>query len=121
MAPVLEFKPTFHVVATKISKSADPSKTFDVGTLDAAGPALTVQSSHQNPDGQNYADYSASIVLLLSGNSGQSPEFVPAVALTAGFFNNIVELGGGYQISSQIAQPQKWFFLVSIGINLFNN
>lgn len=117
--PILEFKPEFMVSATQFYKGADGS--FQSSFLSAAGPALLLQSSHQLPDGTNYADYSGSLALLLRGSSQSSPTFQPAAALMIGFLNNLVQVGGGYTLVAPVGGEGRAFGLLAIGINLTQN
>jgi len=115
------FKPTFTVSATCIRPTTISGGSADAQFLSAAGPALTLQHTSVLPDGSDYADYSANLVLLVAGSTSISPTFRPAAALTIGALNNIVNVGGGYDLMAREDGLSQWFILVSIGVNLTNN
>jgi hypothetical protein len=71
----------------------------DVQFLTAAGPALTLQHTSIADDGSNHADYSGNLVLLLSGHTEGSPTINPAIAVTAGFLNNVINVGGYHYVA----------------------
>lgn len=109
-----EFKPTFQVSAWKISKSEVPGKTLESTWLDAAGPGLTFQHATQNLNGENYADYAVSVVVLMSGSSVKAPNI--ALAVPFGLFNNLIQVGPGYDFSGS-----KVFGIINVGVNISNN
>jgi hypothetical protein len=120
-SPEWMFKPTFTIDATSIRPGTHPGVQTDESFLSAAGPALTLQHTILQPDGTNYADYSGNIALLLTGQTNNGPSIVPAVAVTAGILNNIVNVGGGYDLQTRDDGLSRFFVLVSLGVNLTNN
>ena len=115
-----QFHPTFTISATWIRPGLSGTPA-NYQFLSAAGPALTLQHTKALEDGSNYADYSVNLVFLLSGESSTEPLFKSAVALAGGFFNNVIELGVGYDITKRTDNLSRIFFLVSVGVNLSNN
>jgi hypothetical protein len=118
---IWEFKPTVQVSATSIRAGATGADPMLVTFLSAAGPALTLQKTVQDANGVNYAQYSGSLAFLVTGRTDEGPTFQPAVALTVGFLNNIVQLGAGYELTAVNPSRQRIFGLLSIGVNLTNN
>ena len=116
-----QFHPTLTINATCVRPSIASGVSSDVEFLSAAGPALTLQHTGIAPDGSNYADYSANLSLLLSGSTNSSPSIVPALAVTAGLFNNALEVGGGVDLVKRNDGLSRFFVLVSLGVNITNN
>ena len=116
-----QFHPTLTINATCVRPSIASGVSSDVEFLSAAGPALTLQHTGSAPDGSNYADYSANLSLLLSGSTNSSPSIVPALAVTAGLFNNALEVGGGVDLVKRSDGLSQFFVLISIGVNITNN
>lgn len=115
-----EFKPSFSVSASSFRPGENGTATL-ASFLSAAGPALTLQRTSTALDGSNYADFSVSLVLLVTGNSVDAPTLRPAVGLVGGVLNNLVNLGVGYDLAKRTDGYKQFFFLVSIGVNLTNN
>ena len=116
---VLEFKPTFLV--STVTFRQNQSEGMDVGFLSGAGPAITLQNETQDANGMNYALYSASLGLLITGDSRADPTFVPSLVLQIAFLNNLVGVGVGYDLVKRVNTEQELFFIINFGINLTNN
>ena len=71
--------------------------------------------------GVNYSDYSVSLVFLLTGNTSLSPSIQPAVAIIGGLENNLVGIGAGYELTKLYPAANRWFILMSFGVNLTLN
>jgi len=117
---ILEFKPTAHIAVTQIRPGLNGASTV-TDFLDAFGPALTLQHSTQDVNGINYADYSASAGLLLTGSTTQAPVFIPEAILTVGFFNNVLQAGVGYDLAARTDDLSRWSIHIGLGINITNN
>lgn len=118
-ASIWEFKPTLALVATSFRPvSGGPMQT---GLLAGAGPALTFQNSTQDANGVNYANYSASLAFLMTGNTQTDPTFEPALALLVGTFNNLIAVGVEYDLVQRTSGVSRFALLLNLGINLTNN
>jgi hypothetical protein len=115
------FKPTFQVSATAIRPVITAGATGGISTLSAAGPALTLQHTGVAADGSNYADYSFNTVFLMTSDNNSTPFFKPLVAITVGMYNNVVNVGAGYDIFARDDGLSRFAILISIGVNLTNN
>jgi hypothetical protein len=115
-----EFKPTIEIAGTEIRKAFD-GPGLESTFLNAVGPGLTYQHSNQDAMGVNYSDYSVSLAFLLTGNTSLSPSIQPAVAIIGGLENNLVGIGAGYELTKLYPAANRWFILMSFGVNLTLN
>jgi hypothetical protein len=115
-----EFKPTFSLAVTQVRPGINGGET-DATFLNAMGPALTFQKTSFDDNGNNYADWSANVALLLSGTTDESPVFTPQVAVLGAVLNNILSFGVSYDINSRTDGRSRFGFLVGVQLNLTNN
>ena len=113
-----EFHPTITLTATSFRNKPGAGQELEI--LSAAGPALTLQHTTV-VNGSNHADYSVNLALLLDGHTTASPAINPAIALTFGVVNNIVNIGVGHDLVQRSDGLGRTFILVGVGINLTNN
>jgi len=115
-----EWRPIVSLPALKLTKSSRPSAEVDALLLTSTGGGISIQKIDFDGDNKAKSTFSWSpITILLSGNlSAENPIDISA-ATTVGFFNNLLMVGGGYDLGS-VNGRGRWFGLVSIGIN-FNN
>jgi hypothetical protein len=115
-ATLWEFKPSLVFVATSFRPATVSGGSWETGILAGAGPALTLSNSTQDVNGVNTSLYSVSAAFLVTGDSKQDPTFQPAVALLVGVFNNIVSIGGSYDLAQRVSGVSRFALLINLGI-----
>ncbi|MFN8366755.1 MAG: hypothetical protein U0Y96_05880 [Candidatus Kapaibacterium sp.] len=118
------WKPTVHIPAVKVIESSDTSRLLDAYLLASAGGGLTYQfteSKKVDDVTENYALFSASLIFLLNGKVATEQNLDLALGVTVGGWNNLLELGVGYDFGTVINGRSRVFGLLSIGLNLTNN
>jgi hypothetical protein len=119
-ASVWEFKPTLSLIAMSFTPPTAGGAWVN-SLFNGAGPALTYQYETQDANGVNFAQYSVSFGVYFAGSTNTDPNFQPAVALMAGALNNVVNLGAGYRITTQVNGSSRFFLLASFNLNLTQN
>jgi hypothetical protein len=112
------FKPTVTVPVLQLRQSSDASRKLDVSTMASAGGGLTYERDVMI-NGKNYSTMSVSVVELLATNPpGLNADF--ACALVFGMFNNVLQVGAGYDFGS-VPSGHRVFFTTGFGVNLVQN
>jgi hypothetical protein len=118
---VWAFKPTVSLPMFKIARSARDSAKLDVSFLAGTAGGLTLQHTIQK-DSASYADYSFSVLAILTGvNITSTSAINMGVGISANFLNNLIQIGVGYdcgQISREDKFSNRFFAMMSLGINL---
>jgi len=111
---LFEMKPSLMISGSMFRKSELGG--IQTSFLNAAGFGLSYIHSNQDISGVNSSDYAFTLGFLLTGNSDLAPTFQPSVVLTAGLFNNMIQFGPGYEISTARPVSQRFFVVISFGI-----
>ena len=116
------------IPAFKIYETTKSGRKLDGRTLTALGGGLEFgkyksKQVNNNPTSgyQRVSVFSYSpFTVLLSGNGDAFLDV--SIAQTIGFFNNTLQFGGGYDFGEiDSDRVGRWFFLLSVGININAN
>lgn len=122
------FRPQVAIPAFKLIESSREDAKIDALVLTSVGGGIslqkikevTVTNTNGRPEIKSKVEWSWSpITVLFSADSGADNPIDIALATTFGFFNNLVMIGGGYDLGS-VTGRSRWFGLLSVGVN-FNN
>jgi hypothetical protein len=117
-----ELRPIVTIPALKITESTREDAKVDVFLLTSTGGGISYQHLKYDDEKKKwYVTFSWSLpTVLLSGNLSADNPVDFSVASTVGFYNNLIMLGGGYDLGA-VKGRSRWFGVLSIGINLNNN
>ena len=113
---IYAFVPSFHVIATAVRFSNDPSKSLVTSVLNGVGPGLTLAHMGQNADGSNYADWTATLSVIPSMDPQYDPNFQPMIALEAGVLNSLLNIGVGLDINKRIDTKSQVCIFFSLAV-----
>ena len=115
-----EFRPTVTLPAFKLVESTREDSNVDVFVLTSVGGGISLQKlKHDGKKWKSQFSWSP-LTILLSGNlNAEDTSLDLSIASTLGFFNNLLMVGGGYDLGS-VKNRSRFFGLLSVGIN-FNN
>ena len=117
---VWEFKPLVQIPAIRLTESVRENAKVDATFLASAGGGITFQRSALQDDGRWGSTFGVSAVVLIAGDTSQDVVLDFSVGLTLGFFNNLIQVGAGYDLG-QVNDRSRLFGLLSAGINLTSN
>lgn len=115
------WRPIVSLPALKITESIRADAQVDALLLTSTGGGISIQKTVYEPATQRWKSvfsWSPATVLLSGNLSADNPINISYVT-TIGFFNNLLMIGGGYDLGS-VDGRSRVFGVLSIGIN-FNN
>ncbi len=122
-----DWRPAATIPALKLVESSRPNASIDGYMLTSAGGGITYQklvweSNEDNPKkGKWVSKFSWSpLTVLVAGNFDGNTAIDVSPAMTVGFFQNLLMLGGGYDLGTVPSGRSRFFGAISININ-FNN
>lgn len=116
-----EWRPIVALPALKIVESSRSDAKVDALLLTSTGGGISWQRLKFDDDSKKWkSTFSFSpATILLSGNFTADSPIDISYAMTVGFFNNLIMIGGGYDLGS-VSGRSRFFGLLSVGIS-FNN
>ncbi len=117
---VLEFKPIAELSAMQIRPGNNSGVAPETDFFTAAGVGLAMQNTVLGTDGKNYAQWSITAAILMSGSTQKAPTFEPMAAILFGVWNNLFQIGPGYDFRKVEGRSQ-WSIVMNVGVNLTNN
>lgn len=116
-----EWRPVVTLPALKLVETNREDAKVDALLLTSTGGGISWQKLKYDEEDEKWkSTFSVSpITILLSGNLSADTPIDISYAATVGFFNNLIMVGGGYDLGS-VSGRSRFFGLISIGIN-FNN
>ena len=116
-----EWRPVVNLPALKLVESSRDDAKVDALLLTSTGGGISWQKLKWDSEEKKWkSTFSISpATILLSGNLSADNPIDISYAATVGFFNNLIMLGGGYDLGS-VSDRSRFFGVISIGIN-FNN
>ena len=116
-----EWRPVVSLPAMKLVESSRPDAKVDALLLTSTGGGISWQKLKLDAASNKWkCTFSFSpATFLLSGNFTADNPIDISYAMTVGFFNNLLMIGGGYDLGT-VSGRSRFFGLISIGIN-FNN
>lgn len=115
------WRPVVTLPALKLVETSREDAKIDALLLTSTGGGISWQKLKYDEEDEKWkSTFSVSpITILLSGNLSSETPIDISYAATVGFFNNLIMVGGGYDLGS-VSGRSRFFGLISIGIN-FNN
>lgn len=116
-----EWRPIISLPALKIIQSTRKDAQIDALLLTSTGGGISWQKLKlDNTTNKWNSVFSVSpLTILLSGNLTATNPIDISYATTLGFFNNLLMIGGGYDLGT-VTGRSRFFGLLSIGVNLNN-
>ncbi|MFN8337185.1 MAG: hypothetical protein U0U09_18780 [Cyclobacteriaceae bacterium] len=116
-----EWRPVVALPAIKLVETSREDAKVDALLLTSTGGGICYQWLRWDEEDKKWkSQISLSpATILLSGNVTADSPIDLSYAMTVGFFNNTIMLGGGYDLGS-VSDRSRFFGVISIGIS-FNN
>lgn len=118
-----QWRPIVSLPTLKLTESVRPNTQLDALLLTSVGGGISLQKiklEDTEAGSKAVSTFSWSpLTVLLSGNLTADNPIDLSVATTVGFFNNLIMIGGGYDLGT-VNNRSRWFGVLSIGVN-FNN
>jgi hypothetical protein len=106
------WKPVFTFPEFSFTESAVPGRLVDFHLFQSAGGGLTFERTVLR-DGKNYATFSASGIVLLSGNTDSKTPIDCGLALTVDCLDHLVGIGAGVNLGNKVPGVSRFMALAS--------
>ncbi|KAA3597449.1 MAG: hypothetical protein DWQ06_13680 [Calditrichaeota bacterium] len=118
-----KWRPSAVLPAFKITESSRDNSKVDVSILTSVGGGISLQKLKYNDEIKKWeSTFSWSpLTILLSGKVNEENTTIDlSLATTFGFFNDWIMIGAGYDLGSVSENRNRFFGLLSVGINRNN-